>query len=137
MARGKKESGETSYTYFRRLLQSKPQWLEEKSNAVIIAKYRSDHGLAEDAVIEKKVLNNLANQKSVLRKELREAQAAKSGAVAVAAPTGRSSNRLEALEEMIDDCLTMAKNQDRELLGNVIGLLRRARNEVVWKLGEK
>jgi hypothetical protein len=32
--------------------------------------------------------------------------------------------------------LTLAKNLDREGLANVIGLLRRARNEVVWKMGE-
>jgi len=43
---------------------------------------------------------------------------------------------LDALEEQIDECLTLAKNLDREGLANVIGLLRRARNEVVWKMGE-
>jgi hypothetical protein len=42
---------------------------------------------------------------------------------------------LEALEEMIDDCLTVAKHMDREGLDDVIRLLRNARNAVVWKLG--
>ena len=41
---------------------------------------------------------------------------------------------LEALEEQIDECLTMARNLDREELESVIHLLRRARNEIVWKL---
>ena len=43
---------------------------------------------------------------------------------------------LESLEEQIDECLTLAKNLDREGLSSVINLLRRARNEVVWKIGE-
>jgi len=30
----------------------------------------------------------------------------------------------------------MAKHLDRDGLANVIALLRRARNEVVWKMGE-
>jgi hypothetical protein len=47
-----------------------------------------------------------------------------------------SSNGLEALEEHIDDSLTLAKNLDRSGLAEVIILLRKARNKVVWKLGE-
>jgi DNA-binding MurR/RpiR family transcriptional regulator len=42
---------------------------------------------------------------------------------------------LEALEEQIDDCLTVAKHMDRDALDDVIRLLRNARNAVVWKLG--
>jgi hypothetical protein len=80
---------------------------------------------------------------SVLRKKLRkkpgrprkEDQAPE--AAAVPASPARISNRsLEALEEQIDDCLSVAKHLDRDGLTNVIGLLRRARNEVVWKLGQ-
>jgi len=41
-----------------------------------------------------------------------------------------------SLEEQIDDCLALAKEMDREGLVSVIALLRRARNEVVWKMGE-
>jgi hypothetical protein len=48
----------------------------------------------------------------------------------------RPSHRLEALEEQIDDCLSHAKHRDREGLQEVIRLLRRARNEVVWKMGQ-
>ena len=43
---------------------------------------------------------------------------------------------LERLEAAIDDCLTAARGLDREGLGAIITLLRRARNEVVWKSGE-
>ena len=49
----------------------------------------------------------------------------------------QSVRGLDALEEQIDECLTLAKNLDREGLANVISLLRRARNEVVWKMGER
>ena len=52
-------------------------------------------------------------------------------------PFVKSTNRLEMLEEQIDDCLTVAKNLDRTGLEEVIHHLRRARNKVVWKLGEK
>jgi hypothetical protein len=48
----------------------------------------------------------------------------------------RASRGLEQLGEQIDDCLTAAKVLDREGLEHVIRLLRQARNEVVWKLGQ-
>ena len=53
--------------------------------------------------------------------------------VAVLAP----ASKLEQLEENIDECLTFAKNLDRTGLESVIHNLRRARNEVVWKLSGK
>jgi hypothetical protein len=132
MAKKSSKSG-SSYTYFKNLFHEHPEWLKEKSNSVITARYKTDHGLAESAVIEKKVMNNLANLKSVMRKKLRSRAAAKN----VGKPVIKSSNRLENLEEQIDDCLTVAKTLDRTGLEEVINLLRRARNKVVWKLGEK
>ena len=88
---------------------------------------------------------NLSNIKSVLRNKRRRKRGGKpkttvaAGAVvmmdvATAVPPRRA--KLEALEENIDDCLTMAKNLDRDGLDSVIKVLRRARNEVVWKLGQ-
>jgi hypothetical protein len=130
-----KKSGKSasSYSYFKDLFHEHPEWLKEKSNSVIVARYKADKGLADDAPIEKKVMNNLANLKSVMRKNLRVRQAAKNPGL----PAVKSSNRLEVLEEQIDDCLTLAKNLDRAGLEDVIHLLRRARNKVVWRLGEK
>jgi hypothetical protein len=43
---------------------------------------------------------------------------------------------LATLEEQIDDWRTRAKDIDREGLANALVLLRRAGNEVVWKLGQ-
>ena len=40
------------------------------------------------------------------------------------------------MEEQIDDCLALAKRLDREGLGGVIHLLRRARNAIILKLGQ-
>jgi hypothetical protein len=132
MAKKQGKSG-SSYSYFKQLFHEHPEWLKEKSNSVITARFKADHGLAEDAVIEKKVMNNLANLKSVMRKKLRSRAAIKN----VGKPIIKSTNRLENLEEQIDDCLTAAKTLDREGLEEVIHLLRRARNKVVWRLGEK
>jgi hypothetical protein len=53
----------------------------------------------------------------------------------VSEPARISTKGFEQLEEQIDDCLTAARSLDREVLHNVIGLLRKARNEIVWKLG--
>ena len=80
----------------------------------------------------KNIVANLANVKSVLRKKGR----VKSGAKLISVTTAPSAGKLEALEELIDECLTMAKNIDRSGLEHIIGKLRTARNEVVWKLGK-
>ena len=47
-----------------------------------------------------------------------------------------SAKNLEALEIRIDDVLGFARDMQAEELANVVTLLRRARNEVVWKLGQ-
>src|SRR3712207_5174902 len=114
----KRKAGNSSYSYFRTLFEQNPEWLNSKSNDLIIARYRTDHGLADDAEIEKSVKNNLANLKSVMRKKSRKGASASAGNASGGGMTGsgrgKSANRLEALEEMIDECLTLAKNNDRE-----------------------
>jgi hypothetical protein len=119
--------------YFRDVFDAHPEWLQGKSNDPILAQYRQDHGMTMGASVDKKIKANLANLKSTLRKESRDVgKAARGGAAA--AP--RSGGRLDALEEAIDDCMTLAKNHDRVGLQQVIHLLRRARNLVVWKGGQ-
>ncbi len=131
MARRKRRRSGIS-TYFRQVFTEHPEWLNEKSNDPILAKYRADKGLPPDADVDRRIKSGLANLKSNLRKMGR----GKGRARAVAAATAARSNKLEALEEMIDDCLTLAKTLDRVALENIIHLLRKARNQVVWKIGE-
>lgn len=133
--------GETISGYFRKLFKENPQWVKERSNQALIDRWLKDHpGQTE---VPKNLRQNLANVKSDLRKKLRkkpgrprkESQPVVATAVSTEAPR-KSARRLEALEEQIDECMVLAKELDREGLADVISLLRRARNEVVWKMGE-
>ena len=120
--------------YFRTVFASHPEWLRGKSNAPLLAQYRKDKGMAEDAKVPNNIKANLANIKSVLRKEGRIKTGRKM--ISVKAVKAVPGTKMEALEELIDDCMTLAKNIDREGLANVISKLRSARNEVVWKTGK-
>jgi DNA-binding MurR/RpiR family transcriptional regulator len=88
------------------------------------------------------VKSSLSNIKSVLRSKKRKRRKAKAAAAAIAAgPVAVAVKQpktsvLETLEEQIDDCLTAARNLDKEGLEEVIRLLRKARNVVVWKIGQ-
>jgi hypothetical protein len=131
--------GETVSGYFRKIFKENPRLLKERSNDDVLRRWLADH--PDHKEVPQTVKNNLANIKSVLRKKSRkkggrpkaEQPVAAVGEVATkkVAPKG-----LEALEEQIDECLTFAKRLDREGLQDVIVLLRRARNAVVWKAGQ-
>jgi hypothetical protein len=88
--------------------------------------------------------------KTVLSTRLRVQEAALEKSEQLAAPMAAEPQRalavatinappqgLELLEEQIDHCLTLAKTLNREQLTGVIDLLRRARNNVVWIIGER
>jgi hypothetical protein len=146
VAKRKGNAGSVS-GYFRTVFAQRPDWLGEKSNDAILARYRDDHNIAPGGEIDKKIKQNLANLKSSLRKQIREKKLGRpskdaAGTVAVAfmaAPVAVKKtpvSKLDALEESIDDCLTAAKSLDREGLHDVIVLLRKARNAVVWKIGQ-
>jgi len=137
-----RSAGETVGGYFRRVFGENPKWLETRSNDEVLARWREDH--PGETEVSDRVKQGLSNVKSVLRKAGRKkpGRPKKEGrpggphAAPAAAPRG-GVRVLESLEEQIDECLTLAKNLDREGLAGVIHLLRRARNEVVWKMGEK
>ncbi len=122
-------------TYFRQLYEQHPDWLEGESNSEMMDVWRQDHPGKEP---DKRVPQNLANLKSLLRREIREGKrkSAPAGAAIKAGRMNASSHKLEGLEEAIDHCLTTARTLDRSGLDSVIKLLRRARNEVVWKIGQ-
>jgi len=149
MARPKKgtttqnDNGETTGGYFRRVFKENPKLLVTRSNDELLSRWLADH--PGHKAVPPNVQKHMSNVKSVLRKKGRKKlgrpkKVEQDGAVQAAStqpkPTRIAPKGLEALEEMIDDCMTIAKRMDREGLGDVIRLLRNARNEVVWKLGQ-
>jgi hypothetical protein len=136
----KPEGGETTAGYFRRVFAENPKRLDAASNKEMLDRWLQDHPGEKE--VPNNVKANLANIKSVLRKQgrkrqaRRDAAAAAGGATAGAAAPPRAPEGLERLEEHIDEGLTLAKNLDREGLDTVIQYLRQARNLVVWKMGK-
>jgi hypothetical protein len=130
--RRRKRRGGAS-AYFKERFAERPDWLYGTSNEELINRWIADHPNHKPIEL-RKAKANLANIKSQLRKDQRESPG---GKTAPQHRAGGSSRGLEALEEAIDDCLSSAKSMDRTQLGDVIKLLRRARNEVVWRLGNK
>jgi hypothetical protein len=132
MARAVKPDSMSSY--FRKIFKENPKLLHTRSNDEVLAKYKEMTGQE----ITERHRQNLSNLKSLLRRKRRKK--AKSSGKSPGRPPkadGVSSNRLQQLEEAIDDCMIRARSLDRTALETVIQHLRRARNEVVWKLGEK
>jgi hypothetical protein len=141
MVKNRKRHGESMSAYFRKVFTDRPEWLQQKSNDVVLARYRTDHGMSPDKPVDKSVKGTMANMKSVMRKEMgvtgngsqRKAKAAGSNWPLSTAPVKPT---LESLEELIDECLVAAKSYDRAGLDHVIRHLRIARNSVVWKMGK-
>jgi hypothetical protein len=137
-----RQGGDTVAGYFRRVFAENPKLLKGRSNEEVLRRWLADHPGHSD--VPQSVKNSLSNIKSVLRRRRRKRQGAKAapeagGAEAQqpqAAKRAVSARSLETLEEQIDEVLTLAKGLDREGLSDVIHMLRRARNQVVWKLGE-
>jgi hypothetical protein len=134
MAKKAGRKAKTVSSYFRKIFTERPEWLEQKSNNDVLARYRADHKIGASQEVDQKIKNNLANLKSLMRRELREGGPAPAARGPRAA--GASAHKMEHLEELIDDCLSAAKGLDPEGLKTVIRSLRAARNEVVWKLGQ-
>lgn len=133
--------GENISGYFRMVFRENPKLLKSRSNEELLRRWLADHPGEKE--VPERVRQGLSNVKSVLRSRRRkrggstkEAPApAKMGWTGTPAPAS-SRAKLETLEERIDDCLMMARDMDKEGLEDVIQHLRRARNGVVWKLGE-
>ena len=135
---GAKNDPESVSGYFRRIFEANPKLLASRSNDELLQRWLADHpGSKEDSERLRQILSNV---KSVLRKRGRKETAAAKpqGRLLTTRVAARETplDKLEFLEERIDDCLTIAKLVDQEGLGSVIQHLRRARNEVVWKLGQ-
>jgi hypothetical protein len=134
--RTRRSKGKESVSgYFRKIFAQHPELLDSKSNQVLVERWKADHGAS---AMPNPIRSNLANLKSLLRKRRRLGLSigGQTATPAAASVRSRANNGLETLEEQIDDCLSFAKNLDRAGLGEVIDLLRIARNKVVWKIGE-
>jgi hypothetical protein len=135
--RRRSSGGESVSGYFRSIFEKRPHLLDSGSNKELLNRWLQDHPGIEK--VPENVKQNLANLKSVLRKKARQGKFITSNdaapAPAPARATTASAKILESLEERIDECLTIARAQDREVLSEVIKLLRYARNKVVWMMG--
>jgi hypothetical protein len=140
MAKKATANDETPSGYFRRILNENRRLLSGRNNQVLLDRWLADHPGHND--IPKNVRAILSNVKSVMRSKRRGRRKA-AGAEETGAPATATlglpkmkSHRLDRLEEQIDDVLALAKSMAGEGLENIIKLLRRARNEVVWKMGQ-
>jgi hypothetical protein len=133
------EGGETVAGYFRKIFAGNPQLLEGRSNDELFRRWLADHPGEKE--VPTRVKQGLQNVKSVLRSRGRKSRKARDARAAVASPQAPPRktaplSKLEALEEHIDESLSMAKGIDRDKLNDVIQHLRRARNLVVWEMGK-
>jgi hypothetical protein len=130
--------GESMSGYFRKVFDENPKLLDSRSNDELLDRWLLDHPGRKSEL--GKVRANLANIKSVLRQKRRKRRGGRKSAeatVAMPAHAKIATRSLESLEERIDDCLSQAKSLDRDGLASIIHHLRRARNELVWKMGQK
>jgi hypothetical protein len=141
-----KDNGESVAGYFRKVFEEKPALLQGRSNQELLEQWLTDHPGHKE--VPPKVKANLQNIKSVLRKKARKRKGGRpkkvveTVPVALAVPVMRlltkapKSSVLEGLEVAIDDCMVMARRINSEELKDVVALLRRARNAVVWMQGQ-
>jgi hypothetical protein len=141
MSKKKGRKKENVSAYFRGVFQEKPQWLRQKSNDDLLARYKADHSMPSSAEVSKSVKQTMANVKSLMRNSADVASGKPTvkhiGTGQYYLPLTLGKVSMEKLEELIDECLASAKSIDREGLDKVIRTLRAARNAVVWKMGEK
>jgi hypothetical protein len=139
---GNARPGESIAGYFRKVFKDHPGWLMERSNDKLLQKWLADHPGVNEA--PNSVKKSLGKIKSILRSKKRNKVARLATAhqppsqqpQAKVARVATGGSKLEALELQIDECLISARHLDREGLHDVIAMLRKARNAVVWKIGQ-
>jgi hypothetical protein len=132
-------AGENVSAYFRARFKENPKRLTAGSNQEVLQRWLADHPGEKE--VPQRVKYILSNLKSVLRKKRRQKKGKPERpepALAVEATNMPNTvlRGLEALEEQIDDCMSLARQLDREGLANVVQILRKARNAVVWQQGQ-
>jgi hypothetical protein len=124
--------------YFKQIFKERHDLLNSGSNTALFERWLQDHPGEKE--VPNRVKSILSNVKSIVRRKRRKKTGKKKTAEMTTAVAPKASNvpivKLESLEEQIDNCLTFAKRLDREGLADIVSLLRRARNGVVWKIGQ-
>jgi hypothetical protein len=124
----------TVASYFKAIFKKNPKLLKTRSNDEILHRWLTDHPGNKE--VPERIKGSLSNMKSILRNKRRKKKQAAQGTTTAQVTPLTTDKRLEQLEEAIDDCMTFARQADQDILATVIGLLRRARNQVVWQLGQ-
>lgn len=126
---------------FVEMFKEHPDLLGNRNNDEITDIWLKRH--PEHSEMPRNVRNTLANVKSQLRKKERRSKHTGVNGFAMPVLNGNTNAaiNLEGLEIRIDEALTVARSLapaslDAPGLESVIRLLRRARNEVVWMLGQ-
>lgn len=132
-----KETPPSYSAYFEQLYAANPSWLDDSTNEQILRQWEKDHG---NQPMPPNVRSIMANKKSKMREKLGKAIRHKRIAIAndtsLPVPRGRLSIRaLESLEEQIDNCLDLARQQHHPEMECVIKHLRIARRGVVLAMG--
>ena len=124
--------------YFKQIFKERPDLLNSGSNTALFERWLQDHPGEKN--VPDRVKSILSNVKSIVRRKRRKKSRKEKAPElpTLVAPQALTVplTKLEALEEQIDNCLTFAKRLDREGLADIVSLLRRARNGVVWKIGQ-
>lgn len=133
--------------WFSKLFDRRPDLLDSRKNDEIFTIWLQEHPTYKE--VPHNIKNILSNVKSQKRREKEGGRKGKgkgkrkARAKVQAAPSNGAAPKvvktsvrgLEKLEEMIDHCLSLARGEAPEELEAVIHHLRKARNQVVHKMG--
>jgi hypothetical protein len=134
--RGKQ--GKSMSSWFRKIFIAEPTLLDSTSNQEILDRWLAEH--PKKRGVPNRIKQAMANVKSMLRQRRRDGLPLDPRAGGEVAVEPRRASRppkdLDALEVHIDEGLYLARSIDPIKLEKVISLLRQARNQVVWKMGQ-
>jgi hypothetical protein len=120
--------------YWEPLLRAHPEWWKGKkkrSNTKAVEQWQADHPGEKFSPQWRQALQNVKSRLRHEKGSRKKAAAEGAAAPAAARPAPRHPRSLVALEEQIDDCLMSAKALGRDAVGQVIDLLREARNKII------
>lgn len=136
------ESKDTNISgYWKNLLNEHPHLLKQRSNDELYSMWFADH--PGETVISDAWKQGLSNVKTILRnkkglkkknKQREQAPVESGNGSPAPARAPRKSGSLEAIEDLLDECLSLARTVDPLALEKVIQHLKLARRDIVIKL---